>query len=799
VIKSGAGGTITVSSGSLNEASVSNSTPVLSVTPNKNQINSILASKISRQIVQTPHGPQLIQTINQGIPKLSTSQPVQIQQLAQVSTAKLSSASGQASANGDNQQEAISAIVQSLMSAEAQFEQQRIDDKRKVPGQASGAAQLLPTVPVPASSLVGQRLPTGRVTLQNLRSIPLQQQMVKVTLSQLAAQLARPVQTSSSLPSYSQAIASQTNPALQSSPRKLGSGDGAPSLQALLSEDKSSSVSIASASNTTLLERLMAGGSNPVSLSSPNLNPLASQIPNVVAQQPGVNGSNSDSNDITLAGLLSNPPRSAGTNNSPTKMSPLLQQLQQPVVQSVHSRLYQTGLTSPKQPPASPRTNVTSPRSIQPAQSPRSVLPGSPRQSNPVVHQQLMQPPAPRYPTPTTHSILSAQLSQPPRSSNVSLLQNSQGLMAVTSQGLVPVSNQQNLVQVSQGQILHVSQPGMGSQILHVSQSGVLQNQSQMLQVQQASQSPILQLQQQQQNQPTMVSVSLQDLVNSGNNAVNGTMSQGGIVTLGQVGQVQLQSIPVQLSIPGHNQPITFSVSLPEGHQQGLGQVTNGSVNQQMIVNNTAKPGSVTVSSVGKLVNGPAGSGTVMLQGPSGNIIHLPAQAAQPGSQFTSIKPAPMVQSNMSMVRGGHQVMVRPGQSNSLLVQMPGGVSQQPIQIVSRVPVNQQMNCGTLVQAVPSQVKGLGASPSPQGPPTPHTPGIPSSPLSVTSPQGMMGPESPMVVQLQNHGEHHFVLSSPKQGGLVGQPLAAGQIINNQTLNSQTHLKMRQQRKQSLK
>ena len=139
-------------------------------------------------------------------------------------------------------------------------------------------------------------------------------------------------------------------------------------------------------------------------------------------------------------------------------------------------------------------------------------------------------------------------------------------------------------------------------------------------------------------------------------------------------------------------------------------------------------------------------------------------------------------------------MVVRPGQPNSLLVQMPGAVNQQPIQIVRSVPVNHQLNCGTLVQAVPSQVKGMCASPSPQGPATPQTPGVPPSPVSVTSP-GVIAPESPMVVQVQN--DHHFVISNQKQ--VVAQPLAAGQIINNQTLNSQSHLKMRQQRKQSLK
>ena len=36
-------------------------------------------------------------------------------------------------ANGDNQQEAIASIVQSLMSAEAQFEQRKLDDLLKQP------------------------------------------------------------------------------------------------------------------------------------------------------------------------------------------------------------------------------------------------------------------------------------------------------------------------------------------------------------------------------------------------------------------------------------------------------------------------------------------------------------------------------------------------------------------------------------------------------------------------------------------------------------------------------------------
>ena len=946
------------------------------VTPTKSQLNTILASKISRQIVQTPHGPQLIQTLNpvQSKPKVVTAAAaagLQQQQQQQQQQQVVQKANNN---NGDNPEQAISAIVQSLMSDEAQFMQRKqLDDQRKPApaaapiasataamaggtGTGPAAAQLLPTVPVPPASLIGQRLPSGRVTLQNLRSLPIQQQPVKVSLSQLAAQLNRPVQTStaaaasSSLlpPSYSQAIASQVvNPALQitspqkrdqASPALLSSGGdtataATPSLQALLSDEKAVTVPTAQpVANQTLLERLMAGNSN--SSNSPNLNPLAGQVPSV-ATPPQANGGNnsgsSESNDITLAALLSNPPKSAVASNSPSKMSPLLQQLQQPV-QTVPPRLYASagGLTSPKHPPSSPRTNATSPRSIQPAQSPRSVLPASPRQSSAAssassLQQQLMQPPAsaPRYSTPvTTHSILSAQLSQPPRSAGGHHQQ--QALMAVTSQGLVPVSaqqqqlqpqQQQHLVQVSQGQILHVAHTGSGGgggQVLHVSQAA---QQPQQVQLQVAAGHPgnpvqvqlgqpaagnQVQLSQiggntvqlggqaagqvqlggqavggqvhlgqansqqvqlaashqvqlggqagstvQVQASPgngaggggggAMVSVSLQDLVNSGtistggSGTINGTVAghTGGIVTLGQVGQVQLvnQSIPVQLSIPGHNQPITFSVSLPEGHGVNGGGTGVNQQQQQMLINSTPKQagGGVTVSSVGKLLNGPGGSGTVLLQGPGGNIIQLPGAAAgggQPSNQqqqFTTIKPATIgVQNSMNNMVRTNQLMVRPSQPNSLLVQMQGGTGgasglnhQQPqsIQIVRSLPVNQQINCGgTLVQAVPSQVKtaagGGGATPSPQGPPTPQTPGIPPSPVSVTSPPGgLMAPESPMVVQLQNHPgggqDHHFVLSSPKQGG--GGAGGGPPHLNNQTLNSQPHLKIRQQRKQSLK
>jgi hypothetical protein len=164
------------------------------------------------------------------------------------------------------------------------------------------------------------------------------------------------------------------------------------------------------------------------------------------------NGNSSSGSDITLAALLANPlPHQqqqkvvAGAGSSPTKISPLLQQLQQPVqTQQPPPRVY-PGLTSPRgAAPPSPRLTTTSPRPVASPRGAGSGMPPSPGR--------MMQPP-PRYP-----SILSAQLSQPPKSVAVSgqqqqqhmLLQNSsQGLMAVTSQGLVPVTHHQNVLQVT--------------------------------------------------------------------------------------------------------------------------------------------------------------------------------------------------------------------------------------------------------------------------------------------------------------------------------------------------------------
>ena len=153
-----------------------------------------------------------------------------------VSTVKQQQASGQ---QGDNQQEAISAIVQSLMRAETQFEQKKLEDsQRKVPSSPSpslvspGSTPQLPTAPLPPSSL-GPRSATPRASLAGLLASPPPQtvtvsspQLAVSGVSQLAAQLARPVASSSLPPSYSQALRDQ-----QTSPRKRPEALTSPSPQ----------------------------------------------------------------------------------------------------------------------------------------------------------------------------------------------------------------------------------------------------------------------------------------------------------------------------------------------------------------------------------------------------------------------------------------------------------------------------------------------------------------------------------------------------------------------------------------
>ena len=655
-----------------------------------------------------------------------------------------------------------------------------------------GSAQL-PTCPVPQASLaeagvvtspvkqsnivagnhtITTNPTTNRVSIQNILNAQIQQPVslrqiqqhqntsvspnVKVTLSQLAAQLQRPTSVvasvaSVSLPSYSQALAQtqqispgqrlvlaqqplsnskhqRSNPQTPTSNIETSSvsnllggtitlagktlSQDAPGLQALLANTPSadnpclqvnignndligavsgtsgtivnanapvsSSGAIGVSVGTgSLLEQLVRGqaittNAGAISQGATNivnssvLSPIARSLPNPIAtpvstvnilqnNQPNINTSAlpaDSTNDITLAGLLAKPiaPGVSGIQHqnqntiSPAKMSPLLQQLQQPIPPprpisncSLPSpRQPGPGITSPRRPPTTPspsRTNQTQ----QPTRSPRpsptnfSLQQQSPRtqQGNmSVLQQQLLQ-----QTTKQPNSILSSQLQQP--------------LNLPASQVPIPV---QELITGSNNNInINAAATGTSNDISNHTQNaalnGVIGNGSQ-----------------HQQNQV----VSLQNLLQSGvvqvsNVASSGTYVQQVTPAINSQAGTATASIPVQLSIPGLSAPVTLSVNLPassipsvpSGTAPNETPTASNSVNNVLVGNNSvlvanqgaligqgiaAQQKTVTVSNIGgKFVSNnhsavgltASSSGGVFLQGSAGNIIHLPQQPQQ--------------------------------------------------------------------------------------------------------------------------------------------------------------------------
>ena len=368
--------------------------------------------------------------------------------------------------DSDEQEMEISAIMESLIKDTAQFEAEK---NLSSPGKPSSTllAQL-PTCPVPPASLatVVQVSPAkpvasaaavanpklvNRVSLQNLLSAQTQQQPqlqgnlspAKVTVSQLAAQLQRPPAiTQVSLPSYSQALAQSQQAALQqTSPSQrlvlaqqqpvaptattVGSMDGsplnksleAPGLQALLANTPSADNP--SANHDLLGNGCPSSSNSNVSGSSTLLERLVSGPPvvstTVTPQTSVLRSSNAadSTNEITLAALLAKPAQRAANNGStsPAKMSPLLQQLQQPIPPPRPiSAASASSLPSPRQQMTSPRRPAASPSPRAAVRSPRpSPTNFAAMQQSPQRPQhQLMQPPGAK-----TTSLLSAQLQQP--------------------------------------------------------------------------------------------------------------------------------------------------------------------------------------------------------------------------------------------------------------------------------------------------------------------------------------------------------------------------------------------------
>jgi hypothetical protein len=708
--------------------------------------------------------------------------------------------------NGGEQEMAISAIMQSLMKDSAQFE---VDNGSK-PTQASGSSggalvgvggAQLPTCPVPQSSLANVALSSGsttsspvkfpttpqspttgsallakRVSLKNLLSAQVasgqpqsdsssspikspQQHTVKVTMSQLAAQLSRPVTItcSSGLPTYTQALADQAQvKAAQSSPsrpmllvtsqhhhqqpilmRSLsetsngggGKIDGS-SLQALLSSSNSNNASDiipvelgGNASNNSsgggsLLERLVSG--QPITPMSNNV----SASPTSVTSSPARSMADS-TNEITLAALLSKPPSMSSPLaaaspssqiGSPTKASPLIQQLQQPIPPP-RTPVLQLPQSPRQQPQSSPR-GITSPARPGISASPQHHI----RQTS-NLQQQLMQPPK-------------SMVSVPLPVQEINSLHNGN-------------SNLHN---------------GNGNNML-----------------------------------------SLQNLLQGGM-AVQVSQQQQTAITS--------NSIPVQLSIPGLSAPVTLSLNVQDHqqlqhHHQQLQQQQPKLVPTSTVVTISAAAGTNNVGQTGTVLI-PQGS----------NIIQLPQQpsASVMNPNYTTMRMSTgqTVQLHAAnannLIKGAQMVQVR---GQPLYVQMPvtsatsvnQGGGGQSIQIVRSVDqqmsVRQHFATTGQQHLILNSVNALKTSPS-----------LITLPHQQQQQQQMVGQQPQQVVLqtnnavLQQQGGQQ--VSQPRQVSIQlqqDQPPNLAKVVNNQSsaaaaaasaaaVNSQ---RMRQQRKQSLK
>lgn len=730
---------------------------------------------------------------------------------------------------------AISAIMQSLMKDSAQFEVESSNSSKQPQSNliGGGSGPQLPTCPVPQASLAlcnssssitspvklpntpqspsSSALLAKRVTLKNLLSAqaaqtsndssPIKAQtQVKVTMSQLAAQLSRPVTIASNLPSYTQALADQAQgKAVQASPRPRlivtaqhppnslvrsisdgGGGGGsaskvvaeAPNLQALLNSNANSSNSNsssgigdnlielgnngngASTSNNTgggsLLERLVSGKS----INNSPSNPGSSSSSPVTTR---TNSGTDSSNEITLAALLSKPPvqnmsplavaaspSSTSQMGSPTKASPLIQQLQQPIPPP------RTPLPLPPSPRQQPQV---SPRITSSPRPPSGMqVPSSPQQQANVVRssslqQQLMQPPK-------SQSLVSVPLPV----QDINNLHNGNGISnAVTASGSV--------LHNGVGGGSSSGNPGGGNM------------------------------------------VSLQNLL------------QGGMAVQVSQHQQVSNSIPVQLNIPGLSAPVTLSLNVQDQQQHVQQAQQQQSQTPKMVPTSTVVTLATTSTS---------GAGTMLI--PQGNnIIQLPQQPTasviNPSIATMRTPTGQTVQlhaANANNILKGAQVVQVRGQHGGqpLYVQMPVTTSAsaigQSIQIVRSVdqPVALRQQFSSTIQQQPQQATQqqllLNSVKSSQ----------PS--LITLSPQQQQLQPQPQQVVLQ--ANNTVLQPQPSGGGGVGNnggvqnPTGARQVaiqlqeqqptaqptlmtqakvqVNNQTGVNQ---RMRQHRKQSLK
>ena len=706
-----------------------------------------------------------------------------------------------------DQEQAISAIMASLIKDSAQFEKEKsvlqppttptqpplLSPRSPAVGGSSlsATAAMLPTCPVPPASLagatsvkavgttttatagsssggnvtaaggVGGLKLVNRVSLQTLLSTPVASPSPTKVSTQLSAALSRPPVVSLP-PTYTQALQAQQQQQqpvaiagaavsanrpriVQQQPSivrrslsgseqpKLSLSQDAPGLQALLanapSADNGGNNNETSSNPPTpsLLERLVTG--QPVS--SPSATPVravstqsTSQIGgNLVQMSPCADSTQ----EITLAAILAKPPSSAGSASSPspTKASPLLQQLQQPVQQSPRGQQQQPQLQQsivsplrqhqqlqqPQLSPASSTRSQPSPRMIQPSPSPRPagsfvLPPQSPKQQ-----QQLMHPPGSQQ--------QASVRQQQPSILSATLQQQQQPIMTLPVQDLVAVSQPQA--------------------------NGILNGG-----------------QQQQAPQPQNV-VSLQNLLQSGMVQVSTssvTMQPGASTTANNM----------VLQIPGLADPVTLSVNMPQQQQATLQQ------KQQMPPMVTTALKFTTPQTVVLQQAGAAGTNS-FIQLPQQPNAAAPAGLKQPA---TVVSKAGQVLQVQHRQQPQQQVFVnlQPGQQ-VVGPAGPGGGPGQPIQIVRTVrgPGCPGQQAGTTMQ-------------------------LQLNSAALKSPQQHM--------QLQQQGDHHpqgqqqlpppIQSPSPSGSSLTSPPDGSAAVVLSDPQPKNGNLgKVRQQRKQSLK
>ena len=442
------------------------------------------------------------------------------------------------------------------------------------------------------------------------------------------------------------------------------------------------------------------------------------------------------------------------------------------------------------------------------------------------------------------------QLMQPPivqqqRSLSQQQQQQQQSILSATLQ---QSPQQQILQQGQQGQVSMVTVPVQELQ----QQPGQLTNG---LTVNSAN-GPIAAQQQQQQPHQQQNVVSLQNLLQSGVVQV----SAGNVTAAGQSGNNMVQlsipglQAPVTLSVNLPTASIAVNdagqVQQQQQHQQQQGIIITS---QPSFIAQQQKGGTV-VTSMGKFVqqqqhpnsqtvttvNAGGGQQVVLQQTSAGNpsFIQLPQQPSSTvkTAQNNILKSAMAAHKQQQQQQGQQQpqpqfVQVRQaGGQGQVLLQVPQSQAHamstgggQNIQIVRAVQQQQQpqvirtlqqpgqgqqlqqqqlVQIGNAIKSPPPSMMGGAATPSPQSQGVMC--GIPPSPSgssSITSPQSgiMMPPDSPLVAIQMGGNAAGGVPLSPGGNELILAPSPGGQNKNAVNSQQQNQMKMRAQRKQSLK